>query len=140
MNETSATSGQQSLLRKHGMKATPQRLAIARLLLAKPTHTTAQQLCEQLKPDFPSISQNTVYLTLASFEESGLLRRLCADGKTIFDSNITPHHHGLCRTCGVIEDIPETKKTVHPEALQQWHIEHNNLTWTGLCPACSVHN
>jgi Fur family peroxide stress response transcriptional regulator len=138
MNHNLSSQDTQTLLRNRGMKATPQRLAIAELLLTKPTHTTAQQLCEQLKPNFPSISQNTVYLTLASFEASGLLRRFCADGKMIFDSNLTPHHHGLCRKCGVIEDVPEKQKIAHPDELQHWQLEQDTLTWTGLCPNCST--
>ena len=137
MDTPYSTLDTQTLLRNKGMKATPQRLAIAALLLTRPTHATAQQVCELLKPDFPSISQNTVYLTLANFEESGLLRRFCADGKMIFDSNLTPHHHGLCKQCGKIEDISETHKITRPDALQLWQVESETLTWAGVCPGCA---
>ena len=137
MNLIHSSLDTQTLLRSRGMKATPQRLAIAALLLTRPTHATAQQVCELLKPDFPSISQNTVYLTLANFEESGLLRRFCADGKMIFDSNLTPHHHGLCKLCGKIEDISDKKNITRPDELQQWQVESETLTWTGLCPECA---
>jgi len=138
MDQLNHSSDTQTLLRKHGMKATPQRLAIADLLLTTPKHVTAQQVYEQLRLSFPSISQNTVYLTLASFEESGLLRRFHANGRTIFDSNTHSHDHACCNECGTITDIPVEKKTIQPDELGNWEIHNETRTWTGFCPDCTT--
>lgn len=125
------------LLRKHGMKATPQRLAIAAIMLPEPMHITAQKLYDQLQDEFPSISQNTVYLTLASFEEAGLLRRFYANGSMIFDSNVSAHDHACCYRCGDICDIetlPHSRQM--PLALAKWRISSESRVLSGLCPAC----
>ena len=140
MTQLYSANNRQALLHEHGMKATPQRLAIADLMLTNPTHATAQQVYELLKENFPSISQNTVYLTLANFEESGLLRRFFADGRMIFDSNTSLHHHACCSQCGVISDIPEKRKPAHPNQLSDWHIHNETRTWAGFCPDCCDSN
>jgi len=125
-----------ALLRDHGLRITPQRLAICALLLAEPAHTTPQQACEALRNRFPTLSLNTVYLTLAQFESSGLLQRFQAGGRTIFDSNTAPHDHVCCTGCGTIRDIPEPDRARIPLSLSQWKISGESRTWTGTCPDC----
>jgi len=126
------------LLRSVGLRATPQRISIAKLLFGEAIHLTPQQIFEKLKPGFPSMSQNTVYLTLAHFEASGLLRRIHADGRTIFDSNTEPHDHAYCRQCGDIIDIPLLQTDKTPKALDAWNIHGESRTWMGYCPPCST--
>jgi len=137
--ESSANSDKMShitLLREHGLRITPQRLAMSTLLLARPAHTTPQQAYEVLRNHFPSLSLNTVYLTLAQFETSGLLQRFQACGRTIFDSNTDPHDHICCTHCGLISDIPEPGRAQLPLSLSKWKISGESRTWTGTCPDC----
>lgn len=137
MSETFDLTETRQLLREHGMKATPQRLAIARLMLQEPTHATAQALYEQLQEDYPSISQNTVYLTLASFAESGLLHRFHAAGSMVFDSNTEPHDHACCRGCGRIIDLPAARESAVPASIDGWQTLSEQRTWIGTCPSCA---
>lgn len=125
------------LLRSHGLRATPQRIAVAELLCKTPTHVTPQQAFDALKPRFPSISQNTIYLTLAHFETSGLLRRLFVEGKTVFDSNLHKHDHAYCRNCGELVDLQVMALEEKPRPINGWKIEGESRVWIGLCPACA---
>lgn len=125
-----------SLLRSHGLRATPQRIAVAEILFETPTHVTPQQTLDALKPRFPSISQNTIYLTLSHFEASGLLQRIFVDGKTIFDSNMHKHDHAYCRNCRKLIDLPLVDKEKKPRQISGWNIQGESRVWTGLCPAC----
>ncbi|PJA31357.1 MAG: transcriptional repressor [Zetaproteobacteria bacterium CG_4_9_14_3_um_filter_53_7] len=125
-----------TLLRDHGLRITPQRLAISALLLAEPAHSTPQQVYETLRHGFPALSLNTVYLTLAQFESSGLLQRFQAGGRTIFDSNTAPHDHVCCTVCGMISDIQKPDRPQLPLPLSQWKISGESHTWTGICPDC----
>jgi len=127
-------------LQAHGLRATPQRLAVAELLLSKPQHMTPQQVLETLKGELPSLSHNTIYLTLTSFEESGLLRKLQIDGKSYFDSNVAMHDHMYCSRCGRIEDIVSSDKSAVPADTHGWILDHDTRIWHGLCPECIKSN
>ena len=73
------------LLKEHGLRVTPQRVAICALLLDRHAHYTPHQVHEALKPRFPSLSPNTVYLTLAQLEAAGLVQRVHVEGQSVFD-------------------------------------------------------
>jgi Fur family peroxide stress response transcriptional regulator len=57
----------------------------------------------------PSISLDTVYRTLHTLEEHGLIARVeSLSDKSRFDANARPHPHFLCTACGAIHDMPGT--------------------------------
>ncbi len=105
-------------LRGTGLKLTPQRIAIVRELAADPTHPTAHDLFERLRPELPTMSFATVYNTLAALAERGLCAtRLFARrgqngsgaverGPVRFDPNVGPHDHAVCDACGLVLDVP----------------------------------
>lgn len=93
-------------LREAGVALTLQRLVIARVLLARPIHLTADQVWGRARELMPEISRATVYNTLDLFERSHLLRRLIVDSeKVVFDSNTTPHHHLYDTGTGEVTDV-----------------------------------
>lgn len=93
-------------LRTAGVVLTLQRLVIARVLLARPVHLSADQVWSRAKEIMPEISRATVYNTLDLFERSALLRRLIIDSeKVVFDSNTAPHHHLYDASTGDVVDI-----------------------------------
>jgi Fur family peroxide stress response transcriptional regulator len=124
------------LLKRHGLRVTPQRVAICGQLLARHRHVTPQELHEALKGRFPSLSPNTVYLTLSQLESVGLVRRLHVEGQSVFDSNTGPHDHAYCERCGRLEDLPPEQPPGPPPAVGDWRIERASRTLSGLCPAC----
>jgi Fur family peroxide stress response transcriptional regulator len=94
-------------LRACGLKLTPQRMAIVRELAADPTHPTAQELFDRLRPALPTMSFATVYNTLDALAAAGLCASLAlSPGPTRFDPNMKPHHHAVCDACGLVRDIP----------------------------------
>ena len=77
-----------------GITPTPQRIEIARILLAKPQHLSAEQVLSVLKQGDLSVSKATVYNTLGLFAEKGLVREVIVDpSKVFYDSNCGEHHH-----------------------------------------------
>jgi len=127
------------MLRSHGLRVTPQRLAMAALILSRPMHVTARMVYETLRETHPAISMNTVYLTLGQFESSGLLQRFEVNGNTIFDSNTAPHDHACCKRCKAIIDLNTQQAGLShlPDALKHWHINNEQRIWIGLCPDCT---
>ena len=126
------------MLRSHGLRVTPQRLAVAEFVLPKAMHVTARAVYQKLRKTHPAISMNTIYLTLGQFESSGLLQRFEVNGNSIFDSNTTPHDHACCNRCKAIIDLPQQTESMQPpNALTHWRIDRRQRIWSGLCPACA---
>jgi len=136
MSVTPRSDDPYALLRAHGLRATPQRVAVTQLLIKQDTHATPGEVYARLRADFPSISQNTVYLTLDHLERAGLLRRMHLAGRMVFDSNTQIHDHACCRNCGKIVDLPSTGRSGVPGELNEWQVEGESRLWTGLCPDC----
>ncbi len=94
-------------LERAGIRPSAQRLAIAAYVLATEDHPTADQVWTRVKTDFPMVSRATVYNTLQTFREHGLLQQLVlAEGSVVFDPKVEPHHHFVDDETGTIADIP----------------------------------
>ncbi|MEM3381670.1 MAG: transcriptional repressor, partial [Candidatus Bathyarchaeia archaeon] len=61
---------------KKGYKVTPQRLVICEFILSTKDHPTADQIHQELKKKYPTMSLATVYQTLHILSEIGLLQEL----------------------------------------------------------------
>ena len=97
-----------SLLERYGLRATRQRLGLARLLFSKGNrHVTADTLAAEANALKMPASLATVYNVLNLFSEVGIVRGLAIEGtKTIFDTNTSDHSHFLFEDTGEIADIP----------------------------------
>ena len=129
-------------IRSSGLKLTPQRLAIVRELVGDPTHPTAQELFERLRPVLPGMSFATVYNTLDTLAEKGLCCALAlAPGPTRFDANMSPHDHLVCDRCGLVRDV---HRTSGPEGAgagvapaDGFCVRAIEQIYRGLCSACA---
>ncbi len=71
-----------------------------------PEHATVEELSGALNRRYPKASRATVYNTLHTLVEAGLVREFTLDGKAArYDANIEPHHHFVCDRCGAVEDL-----------------------------------
>ena len=96
-----------ALLRKHGVNATPQRVEIAELLLARPQHVSADQVLQAVNRTDSLVSKATVYNTLGLFADKGLVREVIVDpSRVVYDSNMSSHHHFYNMDSGELVDIP----------------------------------
>jgi len=102
-----ATSHIRPLLERNGLRATRQRLGLARLLFSKgDRHITADALAAEAQAARMPASLATVYNVLNLFAEVGLVRGLAVEGsKTIFDTNTSDHCHFFYEETGEITDI-----------------------------------
>ena len=83
------------VLRKRGLRITPQRVALVDAFATDGSHPTAQELFERLKPSFPTMSFATVYNTLDALAQAGLSSTLRLGGAARFDPNTMAHHHAV---------------------------------------------
>jgi Fe2+ or Zn2+ uptake regulation protein len=96
-----------SQLKGVGIQPSAQRLAVADYVLTTEAHPSADEVLAEVQSSFPMLSRATVYNTLNLFVEKGLLRQLVlAEGRTVFDPRLEPHHHFIDDETGRIEDVP----------------------------------
>jgi Fur family iron response transcriptional regulator len=95
------------LLETYGLRATRQRLGLAKLLLSKGNrHVTADTLAAEANSLQMRASLATVYNVLNLFAQVGIVRALTIEGaKTFFDTNTTDHSHFYFEDTGQIEDV-----------------------------------
>ncbi len=129
-----------NLCQKFGIKLTYQRLEIFRVLLSSEDHPTAEEVYARVKQKVPTISLDTIYRTLSTFEELGLVKRIYLfDDKARFDPNTRPHYHLVCLRCHKIIDFewPEVHKLKFPREISQWgEVKNFYLEVHGLCRDC----
>ena len=104
--ETRPPAGAASILERHGVRATAQRVRVAEVLLTAPRHMTAEQILEALRLSSQRISKATVYNTLKLFVARGLARQVFVDPeRCVYDSTMAPHHHFRNVDTGEMIDI-----------------------------------
>ena len=92
-------------LQSCGIRATEQRLRIAKVLLAAPQHLSAEQITEALESLGGHVSKATVYNTLNLFAKHGLIRQLSLIH--IFKQVTWTPEWGQPRITGMIENRPD---------------------------------
>ena len=92
-------------LRDSGYKVTPQRLAVCETILSSREHPTADQVYQEVKKKYPTMSLATVYQALHLLTKLGLVRELgFSDRVSRYESNTSPHINIICQKCGEICD------------------------------------
>jgi Fe2+ or Zn2+ uptake regulation protein len=93
--------------RDRGLRVTPQRQAIFRLLHGNDSHPTVESLYESARTEMPTISRKTVYQTVHDLESMGEVSLLdLGTGSVRVDPNVEdPHHHLICVGCGKVRDV-----------------------------------
>ncbi|HZJ73575.1 MAG TPA: transcriptional repressor [Perlabentimonas sp.] len=90
---------------KHGLKVTPQRIAVLDALKAIDGHPTTDNVIEFIRKSYPHISTGTIYKTLETFTDKGLIRRVKTDKDIMrYELDAPNHHHLYCLESDRIED------------------------------------
>lgn len=127
-------------LTQHGIKASPQRLAVMQYLMDHRTHPTVEEIYKELHPLIPTLSKTTVYNTLKLLVEEGAALQLTIDEKkTCYDADTAPHAHFLCSECGKVYDVPLTNPRLEDDAQmpEGFQCEQADLYFRGICQKCA---
>ncbi len=126
-------------LRERGLRPSEQRIAVYSYLLENRIHPCAEGIYQALSPQYPTLSRTTVYNTLKSFEESGLVMRLTIeDGEVRYDVNTIFHAHFKCEHCKSVTDFfPAGFEEKIPHPGNGYEVSQIRLDFYGTCPACS---
>ncbi len=128
--------------RNAGLRMTHQRLEIFREVAMTAEHPDAETIFSRVRGRLPNISHDTVYRTLASLEQLGLIGRVSpVCGRARYDANSDTHHHFICTECGSIADVYVYESIPLPMGLEQLgHAESLHLQVRGICHKCNATN
>jgi Fur family peroxide stress response transcriptional regulator len=88
----------------------------------------------------PTISLDTVYRTLSTLADHGLINRVeTAESLARFEASPVRHHHIICRKCGRIMDFVWSliDEVPLPDQVKDWgKIDHKSLVVYGTCNRC----
>ncbi|MBN1766697.1 MAG: transcriptional repressor [Sedimentisphaerales bacterium] len=131
----------QAKCRDHGLKITPQRLAIYRELVKSKEHPSAEILYKRVKKKLPNISFDTVYRTLLTLSQVGLTRVVEGTGEPKrFDPHMDKHHHMKCIKCNAIIDFQEDsyERIEIPSRIRKcFNVLNKIVVLEGLCQKCN---
>lgn len=128
------------LCKEAGIKLTHQRLEIFRALMAVSNHPSAELIHKRIHKKLPTIAIDTVYRTLTTFDELGLIKKLhVMNERTLFDTNLDIHHHFICTRCKKVSDIywADFDNIALPGTVENMgKVESRHLEIHGICNSC----
>ena len=127
--------------REAGLKITPQRLSIFKLLEANCSHPSAEDVYRDVLKVHPSISFTTVYKTLQTLRDMGEIQELSLNPERAhYDPDVSEHAHTFCRSCKRIGDLEYSLDNPSPMKLPEgpdgFEVHNVQLHAVGLCAEC----
>jgi Fe2+ or Zn2+ uptake regulation protein len=124
-----------------GLRITPQRDVLLRVLGRTMGHPTADDLVRQVRQVLPSVSHATVYRNVQELVRAGLIGTLeRAGGAVQFEVNPEDHHHFVCRGCGRVWDVylddVGVRVNRRRSSLKGFRIDRREVQLHGLCSQC----
>jgi Fur family transcriptional regulator, ferric uptake regulator len=129
------------LLRRRGLRMTPQRRAIVAAIMRTQGHISPTSLTRTVQGEIPGVNASTIYRTLTLLEEAGVLAHAHLEGGAEYHrAEDAGHVHLECARCGT-EDELSLEET---DALQRLIEQHRgfvpdlaHFAISGLCADCA---
>src|SRR5882757_6651979 len=125
----------------HGAHLTGVRYAGSSGLRPARRHRSAADIHDLIVGRAPAVTLSTVYRTLSTLTEHGLVHTLTRGGEVHYGFADAPHHHGVCTGCGTTTEIPAEMVADLVDRLQRaagLTLAPDGITLAGLCPACAA--
>jgi Fur family ferric uptake transcriptional regulator len=130
-------------LRDCGFRVTPQRAVILQTVAAFSGHITAQEVYEAAQKRLPGLNLATVYRTLESLQQAGLIDLFLpgtSQARFSLRDPDHPHCHLVCTGCRQEYELPASwaqRLSAEVRAQLGFEIDASHLTLTGLCRKCA---
>jgi Fur family transcriptional regulator, ferric uptake regulator len=132
------------MLRERGLRLTPQREIVLKVLHDIDGLTTAEEIFENVNAINPTLDISTVYRTLDLLEDLGMLSSSdLGDGQRRYElvGVHQPHHYMLCTQCQQLVRIDPAELDELLSHFRQTHgftVETHSITFRGLCKKCNA--
>ncbi|MFU8827701.1 MAG: Fur family transcriptional regulator [Brevefilum sp.] len=124
-------------LTRHGIRPSYHRIQIFAYLSESESHPSVEDIFTALAPHIPTLSKATVYNTLHTLIEAGLVREVNIDlDAQRYDTLLGNHGHFRCDSCGQITDFEVDLEQIPVNGLNTFQVDKKDIYFTGLCPAC----
>ncbi|NIS09720.1 MAG: transcriptional repressor [Candidatus Dadabacteria bacterium] len=135
----------QSVFKSKGLKCTPQRIAVFKVIEESKTHMSIEKIHTEVKKLLSNVGLATIYRTLDSLIELGLIEKVhLEDGCHNFTSALSGHRHALvCKVCDQIveyEDCPLEGIKEDVSKKTGFEIDNHYLQLFGTCSDCQASN
>lgn len=132
----------EELLREHGYRITPARIALLTFLSHSKKPLTASAIQKEMNHKMDKV---TLYRALEDFAKSKIVAKVnLQDTATYYEFHHKGHHHHhiVCETCGKVEDIEHCEQTnLQKDVLKSSKsfstINSHSLEFFGICKSCS---
>lgn len=130
----------QAKCRQAGLKVTPQRMAVYKVLIKSRKHPSAEMVFRKVREEIPNISLDTVNRTLLTLAEIGAASIVEGSGDVKrFDGRLETHQHFKCVKCKRIFDFhykPFDKIPVPKNISRQFNVLKKTVYLEGICNLC----
>ena len=130
----------EEMCKNRGLSITVQRQQVYQALMAFTSHPTVDVVYDQVRKSIPTISRATVYRTLETLADEGLIQRVLHPGSSArYDGNPKPHNHLVCTVCGKTEDCMDSDlnaMSCPSHSSTGFMISNCEITFRGVCPEC----
>jgi Fur family transcriptional regulator, peroxide stress response regulator len=126
-------------LRLKGIKLTPQRMEIIRILSHDTTHPSAGAILKKAREREPRMSTSTVYYTLGILKKEGLVKELeFYEIENRYESEMTDHIDLICTECGSITNLEEPVTITREFVRESTGFEAHRMRFEyyGICEEC----
>jgi Fe2+ or Zn2+ uptake regulation protein len=127
-------------LQRVGLRATAHRVAVLAVLAEAGGHRSADELVAVLADVGHHQARTTVYNALQDLARAGLVREApVMAGALHYEADVAPHHHFVCRHCGLIINVPISDNVRVPAdpCVGGVEVETVEVVYRGLCQRCS---
>jgi Fur family iron response transcriptional regulator len=123
----------QAKLQAAGVQPTVQRIAICKYVLCEADHATAEDVLKWAEKNLDKISQATVYNTLNTLVDAGLLRAFSFkhSDKVIYDNNTHDHYHFLDEASGNLYDIDSKDVSIEMRLSSKFKVSSMDIVLKG---------
>ena len=131
-----------SSCKKFGLKITPQRIAVYTELVKATDHPSIEAIHSRVKKKIENVSFDTIYRTMLSFLEAGLITLVEGTGEQKrFEPKLSNHHHCRCIKCHAIIDFEISSQIdfkIPHEVRQDFTVLRERIVLEGLCKKCKT--
>ena len=126
-------------LRATGLKATRPRLLVLGALKENGPHLSTDELVEALDARGTPLPRGSVYNVVGALATHGLIMVTdIGPGRALYELAERWHHHFVCRTCGLIEDVEcvvGLKPCLDPDQVHG-EVDEAQVIFRGTCTEC----
>jgi Fur family peroxide stress response transcriptional regulator len=122
---------------KHDISPSYHRLKIYEYLLNNRVHPTVDMIFSDLIGDIPTLSKTTVYNTLKSLVDKGLVQSITIENNEVrYDATVDFHGHFKCQQCGELYDVNLDAMGPLRDSVDGHLIKEHHYYLKGICQKC----